>query len=33
MLWLGENKGVPKTEKEKKSFASVQPEHSRVFMI
>ena len=28
-----ENKGVLKKEKEKKNFSSVQPEHSRVFMI
>ena len=27
------NKGVLNKEKEKKNFASVQPEHSRVFMI
>jgi len=33
MLWVVENKGVLKKEKEKKNFASVQPEHSRVFMI
>ena len=28
-----ENKGLLTKEKEKKHFASVQPEHSRVFMI